>query len=341
MADDERAETQPIEQEIIVNRSNTRRHRREREPVDRANWAKRPKRVSRLLELLLEQKKKNKGTGSTFKPEAWTAITSAFNATKFIENGAEVQVTHNAEQFKTLITEKQEMWKRWSTLRHINSGFGWDNLLNRVSVSDDVWDSFVKGNPWAATYREATLPTDWDEWDQLFRGSVATGRQALGPLDVAASDDETEDEQAVDSFFPSDSQSEDPSYASSSSSSTPARVSSSATQWQLSSDTSHSTEPSERNKTPPRSAKLSTGQQLVRALERLVPDNRTDKSKVPQALTELEKSYAAELTDEEHNRIFLFLSKEDNARMFVQFITQKAAKSLTIMWLKRNSNMQT
>lgn len=329
--------SQVVEQEVTAQRISGRRRRSSSELVDRANWAKRPKRVSRFLELCLQQKRMNKGTGSTFKPEAWTAIQTAFNSTTFRENGVDVKVRHNVEQFKSLLAEKREQWENWCKLKLINSGFGWDNVLNRTSVSDDVWNAFVEGNPWAAPYRDASLPADFDEWDQLFRGAVATGTGALNPADAASSDVDDGDDDVFD--VPDEGESDrstssqpTSACASSSSPSTPATL----TRTKSSKSSTSSSSDHTRSRPP----KLSTGQQLVRALERLVPDDRADKSKVPQALNELDKNYATELLDEEYDRMFLFLSQEANARMFLQFINQKAAKSLTMKWLKRCSLSQ-
>ncbi|OJT12467.1 hypothetical protein TRAPUB_10986, partial [Trametes pubescens] len=58
------------------------------------------------------------------------------------------------------------------------SGFGWDEDLKKVTVTDNVWDDFLKKHTKVTKYRTRGFPL-YDCIAALVEGKQATGEQAL------------------------------------------------------------------------------------------------------------------------------------------------------------------
>jgi hypothetical protein len=272
--------------------------------TDRAAWAKRPARGARVLELAIEQKNKGKGNGTTFKSDGWSAIVDGFCNTEFEEDEQLVKISHDQEQIQHFLGVKKEEWTNWNKLKNIDSGLGWDNVMNRVDCSDQVWDTYVQAHPWAAKYRKLSFPDDFDAMDQLFNGAVATGSKAVKPSEAAEQSDDSEDELSSDEH-----------------------------------NQSKSSDCNTRKSRPSRYPRMTTGQQLVKVIEKAFVSPDKEKACMPNALEKLVE-FKDVINDENlMDQMFLFLSVESNAKSFMALIAQKKSSEIIVKWLKLNSSM--
>lgn len=282
--------------------------------TDRAAWAKRPARGARVIELAIEQKNKGKGNGTTFKSDGWTAIVDGFCNTTFEEDKQLVKVSHDQEQIQHFLGVKKEEWTNWNKLKNIDSGLGWDNVMNRVDCSDQVWDTYVQVHPWAAKYRKLSFPDDCDAMDQLFNGAVATGSKALKPSEAVEQADDSdqtvnEDELSSDELNQSKSTTSD----------------------------SNTRKPMSRALS--RFPRMTTGQQLVKVIEKAFASPDKENACMPNALEKLDE-FKDMINDENlMDQMFLFLSVEINAKSFMALIAQKKSSQIIVKWLKLNSSM--
>ncbi|KAF5318979.1 hypothetical protein D9758_018530 [Tetrapyrgos nigripes] len=103
-------------------------------PPSTAHWT--PEAEALLIEHLVEAKAKGQMSENNFKP-------SGYNFTKTQVKG---RWTRFKKDFKIV--------RRLRTL----SGFGWDNVRNMVTATDQVWDAYIKGHSKAGPFRNKPFP---------------------------------------------------------------------------------------------------------------------------------------------------------------------------------------
>ncbi|KAL6572853.1 hypothetical protein OROHE_002329 [Orobanche hederae] len=81
---------------------------------------------------------------------------------------------------------KLTVWKKeyYIVLNMINtSGFGWNDSSNQISVSDDVWEEYVKTHSAVKDFREKSYRY-FHDWVEIFGKDRATGKNSQGPEDL-------------------------------------------------------------------------------------------------------------------------------------------------------------
>jgi Myb/SANT-like DNA-binding domain len=126
-----------------------------------------------LVDMLLEADNNGKRSDNGWKKEAWEKIRVEFSE-RFHGNQYDVQTLKNGwfSLRKAFLMVK--------TLRS-QSGFGWDEGLQIVTASNDVWTAYLKSHPKAALFRRNPFPL-YDKVYTLVEGKTATGDFALQVL---------------------------------------------------------------------------------------------------------------------------------------------------------------
>ncbi|KAL6503168.1 hypothetical protein OROHE_023797 [Orobanche hederae] len=82
---------------------------------------------------------------------------------------------------------KLTVWKKeyYIVLNMINtSGFGWNDSSNQISVSDDVWEEYVKLIQRSKILERSHTATFMTGWVEIFGKDRPTGKNSQGPEDL-------------------------------------------------------------------------------------------------------------------------------------------------------------
>ncbi|KAL4637123.1 hypothetical protein ACB092_03G058000 [Castanea dentata] len=118
-----------------------------------------------FVKLLLDQLKKGNKICNTFKKQAWNDMLTLFNG-KF---GSKYGKTFLKHRFKKLLKYYTDV----KSLLEVK-GFSWDEIQQKISADDYLWDNYIKAHPDAHSYRRKTL-LNFCELKLIFGNAVSNG----------------------------------------------------------------------------------------------------------------------------------------------------------------------
>ncbi|KAM0910336.1 hypothetical protein ACQ4PT_014229 [Festuca glaucescens] len=121
-----------------------------------------------MLDVFVEYFNKGDRAQNGWKPHVYTA------AVKKVMEKCQVELTK-----ENIISRSKTFDKHYVIVNNMlsQSGFGWDDDKNMVSVEDDVWNNYAKANKDAASYRYKVIKY-WDMISTLYNRDRATGEGA-------------------------------------------------------------------------------------------------------------------------------------------------------------------
>lgn len=108
-------------------------------------------------------------TDNGFSKQFYTKVLQKFNC--------QAGVNYSKTQLQSQLNLLKEKFTIFADLRD-QSGFGWDEVTQRVTAAPEVWDRYISSHPKASVFRYNTLPY-WRELEEIFAGRYATGKYAL------------------------------------------------------------------------------------------------------------------------------------------------------------------
>ncbi|KAK2633167.1 hypothetical protein EUGRSUZ_L00423 [Eucalyptus grandis] len=130
--------------------------------------------TNELVSLLVTEVTKGNRTTSTFNKTGWNNIHVEFNSRMGL-NFSVIQLKNRVNKLK----------KHYSSFKKLlsQSGFGWDNINNKVVVDDQsVWESHIKNNNEWAKFRNEGFP-QYPDLCIVFGDTYATGNYASGNVE--------------------------------------------------------------------------------------------------------------------------------------------------------------
>ncbi|KAF5361456.1 hypothetical protein D9758_006189 [Tetrapyrgos nigripes] len=115
-------------------------------PPSTAHWT--PKAEALLIEHLVEVKAKGQMSKNNFKPSVYQSA-----AAYLCEKGYNFTKTQVKGRWTRFKKDFKIVWR----LRTL-SRFGWDNVRNMVTATDQVWDAYIKGHSKAGPFRNKPFP---------------------------------------------------------------------------------------------------------------------------------------------------------------------------------------
>ncbi|OJT06737.1 hypothetical protein TRAPUB_2409 [Trametes pubescens] len=123
-----------------------------------------------MVSILEKNKTEGRQANSGWKPGVWTEVSHELQGGL----GGVKTVKSCQDRWRTLLKEYNTV--HWLVTQV--SGFGWDEDLKKVTVTDNVWDDFLKKHTKVTKYRTRGFPL-YDCIAALVEGKQATGEQAL------------------------------------------------------------------------------------------------------------------------------------------------------------------
>ncbi|KAL3745929.1 hypothetical protein ACJRO7_014948 [Eucalyptus globulus] len=127
--------------------------------------------TNELVSLLVTEVTKGNRTTSTFNKTGWNNIHAEFNRWMGLHFSI-IQLKNRVNKLK----------KQYSSFKKLlsQSGFGWDNINNKVAVEDQsVWESHIKNNSEWAKFRNDGFP-QYPDLCIVFGDTYATGDYVVG-----------------------------------------------------------------------------------------------------------------------------------------------------------------
>jgi len=144
-----------------------------------------------LVRELKLQKDAGNQSGAGWKKQVWTVVEAAI-AKDGIGKGGVKTAAKCSDHWANLKKQFLEV----HSVRG-NSGFGWDDVTQKVIASDDVWAKYLASHPTHERWRTTPFPT-YHDMHYLVNGVVATGEdvfhpgQSPGPSAATGGSDEDE-----------------------------------------------------------------------------------------------------------------------------------------------------
>ncbi|RVX18770.1 L10-interacting MYB domain-containing protein [Vitis vinifera] len=102
-----------------------------------------------FIDLMLEHVQKGSMVDHKFNKQAWSDMAARFNA--------EFGSYHDKDVLKSRFKHWRKLFNGMRTLLEQN-GFAWDERRQMVTAANELWDSYIKENPDARSYRTRSLP---------------------------------------------------------------------------------------------------------------------------------------------------------------------------------------
>ncbi|KAF2286260.1 hypothetical protein GH714_012884 [Hevea brasiliensis] len=94
----------------------------------------------------------------------------------------QVGVEYTKEQLRHKWDWMKDQWKMWKALKGNETGLGWDPIKGTVVAPDEWWNEKIKENSNFARFREKGIGQElYENYQELFLGTVATGEFAYAP----------------------------------------------------------------------------------------------------------------------------------------------------------------
>ncbi|XP_039161174.1 uncharacterized protein LOC120289861 [Eucalyptus grandis] len=127
--------------------------------------------TNELVSLLVIEVTKGNGITYTFYKTGWNNIHAEFNK--------RTRLHFSIIQLKNMVNKLKKQYSSFKKLL-LQSGFGWDNINNKVAVDDQsVWESHIKNNSKWAQFRNDGFP-QYPDLCIVFGDTYATGDYAAG-----------------------------------------------------------------------------------------------------------------------------------------------------------------
>ncbi|ERM99176.1 hypothetical protein AMTR_s00092p00067380 [Amborella trichopoda] len=120
-----------------------------------------------FIEFMLEEINNSRGVQGGFQREAWERMTQKMVAL--------YGDSFDRERLKNKHKLLRNMYRDIKKLTSV-SGFKWDGLRSMVTAEKEVWDDYLKENPWATKFQNKGL-LDLNSLDRIFGGAIADGRR--------------------------------------------------------------------------------------------------------------------------------------------------------------------
>uniref|UniRef100_A0ACD5YA96 Uncharacterized protein n=1 Tax=Avena sativa TaxID=4498 RepID=A0ACD5YA96_AVESA len=129
-----------------------------------------------MLDVFVEYYAKGDRAQNGWKPHVYTA------AIKKVREKCQLEVTED-----NIISRSKTFDKHYAIVNKMlsQSGFGWDDEKNMFTGEDDVWNTYVKANKDASSYRYKSVKF-WDMISTLYSRDRATGAGARTANESAA-----------------------------------------------------------------------------------------------------------------------------------------------------------
>jgi hypothetical protein len=129
---------------------------------------------NQLLDQLLAADRAGKRADNGWKKETWEGIKIEINTT--------FNMDFTLDQLKNAYQLLKKKYQIVKQLRDL-SGFGWNNDLQIVTASSEVWEDYLKRHPKATPFRTTSF-LQFDKMQSLVEGRIATGNRALQLTDI-------------------------------------------------------------------------------------------------------------------------------------------------------------
>ncbi|KAF5181095.1 L10-interacting myb domain-containing protein [Thalictrum thalictroides] len=129
----------------------------------RANWS--PKWHKLFVDICLKQVKKGNKPKTHLNKQGWKELCQEFSTI--------TGLAYDKKQLKNHWDYTRDGWKAWHNLL-FNIGTAWDPVTEKIDVSDDFWDDYIRKNPSAARFRHQKLP-HCQELDYIYGGTTVIG----------------------------------------------------------------------------------------------------------------------------------------------------------------------
>ncbi|XP_050387195.1 L10-interacting MYB domain-containing protein-like [Argentina anserina] len=129
--------------------------------------------VEVFVDLCIKEVHKNSKPGSHFSSIGWKTIVKSF-----VEQTGKDYTRKQLNKWDSLKGD----WKSWKTLKSLKTGLRWNPVLNTIDADEEFWHEHIGKIKEYARFRKKGISPEFEaKLDQLFLGTIATGKHAWAP----------------------------------------------------------------------------------------------------------------------------------------------------------------